>query len=213
VPEYAWVPVRADGTLLVRRYCFVLLPPGPYRFYLCGDAVVGAESPYDPSTGWSMCQGGYGQGGVGYSGLPPAPLPVGDPGALFRVVSDALRFDENDLAHNRRGSLSPRQGAGAVLVLDGVIESCHQHNFGMMGAIVSSMGTPGGRAVPMPHDPPGFVGRLRTWWLVGGRAIWVPASVCWAVPVGVVYRVYLDARTERVVSVEPVPRAQTGSPR
>ena len=59
-----------------------------------------------------------------YSGAPPAPLPVAEPGALFRVVSEALRFDEDDLAHNRRGALSPQQGGGAVVIIEGVLESC-----------------------------------------------------------------------------------------
>ena len=212
-PEYGWVPVRADGTLVVRQYCVLPLPPGPYRFYLCGDGIVGAEAPCDASAWWSINQGGYGSGGVSYSGSPPARLPVGDPEALFRVVSDALRFDENDLAYNRRGSLSPRQGAGAVVTLEGVIESCGQPNFGVVGALASSAAAPGGRVVLAPRDPPGFAGRLRTWWLVGGRAIWVPSCAYWAVPPGLAYRVYLDARTERVVSVEPVPHAQAGSPR
>ena len=207
-PEYGWVPVRADGTLVVRQYWRPA--PAPRAVSVPSLPVWDrcAEAPCDASAWWSMNQGGYGSGGVSYSGSPPARLPVGDPEALFRVVSDALRFDENDLAYNRRGSLSPRQGAGAVVTLEGVIESCGQPNFGVVGALASSAAAPGGRVVLVLRDPPWFAGRLRTWWLVGGRAIWVPSCAYWAVPPGLAYRVYLDARTERVVSVEPVPHVQ-----
>ena len=213
-PEYGWVPVRADGTLVVRQYCVLPLPPGPYRFYL--SAGTGSSAPKRRATralGGRSTRAATAAEACLNSGSPPARLPVGDPEALFRVVSDALRFDENDLAYNRRGSLSPRQGAGAVVTLEGVIETCGQPNFGVVGALASSAAAPGGRVVLAPRDPPGFAGRLRTWWLVGGRAIWVPSCAYWAVPPGLAYRVYLYARTERVVSVEPVPHAQAGSPR
>ena len=99
-----WAPVGANRWWLTPPYTRLMLPPGPYRFYRCRDLIVGAESPHDASTWWSISQSWVHRGGCYYSGLPPGPLPLGDPGSLFHVVSAALRFDENDLAHNRRGA-------------------------------------------------------------------------------------------------------------
>ncbi|HVR02690.1 MAG TPA: hypothetical protein VMT47_11200, partial [Polyangia bacterium] len=121
----------------------------------------------------------------------------------FRAVSDVLRFDESDLAHNRRGSLSPRQGAGAVAVVEGVLESCMTRNNGLFAP---AQATIGGYVVPAPAGR-GLDQIWRTWWVVGGRAIWVPTAVFWAVPHGAAYRVYLDAATGRVVSLEPLGHA------
>jgi hypothetical protein len=47
---------------------------------------------------------------------------------------------------------------------------------------------------------------------VNGRTILVPLDAFWAVPPGLVWRVYLDARTERVVSVELASHAHAAPP-
>jgi hypothetical protein len=47
---------------------------------------------------------------------------------------------------------------------------------------------------------------------VAGRVIPVPLGAFWAVAPGLAYRVYLDPRSERVVSVEPVARAPARQP-
>jgi hypothetical protein len=190
-PEQGWVPVREDGSLVIRQLCVLPLPPGPYRFYLCGDTIVGAESRRDARAWWSTCQGQHSPGPFRLTyrtGAPPAPFPIGDPAALFRVVSEALGFDESDLAHNRRGSLSPRQGAGTVLTIEGLLEGYWEW--------------------PMTENR--FGGPLRAWWIVGGRTIVAPVAPFWAVPPGLAYRMFLDPRSERVVSLEPVPHAQPG---
>jgi hypothetical protein len=198
-----WLPVRQDGAPLVPQYTLLMLPPGPWRFYFYGDQIVGAESPCDPTTGWSIAQGG-GRSSTSayYSGAPPAPLPVGDPGALFRVVGEALHFDADDLAHNRRGSLSPRQGAGPVVVIEGMLESCMEKS----GTFAMNKWLVGGPSIPAP--PSGLIAATpyRAWWIVAGRVMPVPMAASWSVPPGLSYRIYLDPRTERMVSVEPAPR-------
>jgi hypothetical protein len=75
--------------------------------------------------------------------------------------------------------LSPRQGSGRVLVVDGLISVDYT-----MHSRVS----------------------ITYWWDVGGRRIEVPLAWLYAVPAGVAYRCYLDERTNRVVSLEPLDR-------
>jgi hypothetical protein len=147
-PDRGWHPVRADGAPLLPPYTVLLLPPGPRRFYLYRDDLVGAESPRDPTAWWSITQGGVHRSAAAYhSGAPPAPLPVGDPTALFRAVSAALRFDESDLAHNRRGALSPRQGAGATIAIEGMLASCLERS----GTFAMNKWLTGdGREIPTP---------------------------------------------------------------
>ena len=61
----------------------------------------------------------------------------------------------------------------------------------------SILAPPGGLVAASPY---------RVWWIVAGRVIPVPMAAFWSVPPGLPYRIYLDPRTECVVSVEPAPR-------
>jgi hypothetical protein len=209
-PDRGLHPVRADGAPLLPGYTVLLLPPGPWRFYLHQGDIVGAESPRDPNAWWSITQGGVLRSSSAYhSGAPPAPLPVGDPAALLRAVSAALRFDADDLAHNRRGALSPRQGAGAVIAIEGMLESCVERS-GTFA--VNKWLTGDGRAIPTPPGGMTAASSHRAWWIVNGRTILVPLAAFWAVPPGLVWRVYLDAHTGRVLSAEPAPHAHAAPP-
>ena len=45
---------------------------------------------------------------------------------------------------------------------------------------------------------------IRYWWDVGGRRFEIPLPWISLAPAGVVYRVYADERTGRLLSMEPV---------
>lgn len=175
-----WVPARADGAPLpIQRAYGPMLPPGPWRFYFHDDRIVAAESPYDATTYWSVTQSPPISFTTfdGATILPPSPLPVGDPGALLAVLAAGIPFAWEDLEHNRRGQLSPRQGAGHALVVEGPLSL--------------------GWTMRTKVD-------IRYWWDVGRRRFEIPLSWSFLAPAGVVYRAYTDERTGRLLSMEPV---------
>jgi hypothetical protein len=175
-----WVPAGADGVPLpIQRAYGPMLPPGPWRFYFHDDRIVAAESPYDTTTYWSITQSPP-ISFTKFDGatlLPPSPLPVGDSGALLAVLTAGIPFTPEDLEHNRRGLLSSRQGAGRAFVVEGPLSL--------------------GWAMRTKID-------IRYWWDVGGRRFEIPLPWIYLAPAGVVYRVYADERTERLLSMEPV---------
>jgi hypothetical protein len=173
-----WTPVRPSGVPFASRVVAPLLPPGPYRFYLHDDQIVGAESPLDDATAWSVTQSApllFMSDEA--SSVHPAPLPIGEPETFRAVLGQVIGFTAEDLAYHRRGTLSPRQGGGRVITVEG----------------------------PLAVD---YTMRSRRsvtyWWNVGGRRIEVPIAWLYAVPPGLHYRCYLDERTYRLVSLEPL---------
>jgi hypothetical protein len=100
----------------------VLLPPGPFRVYLHDDQLVGAESRLGPgsySITQSLSLASPSLRLVPTSVTTMTPLPVGDRAALARALARAGQFTPDDLTHHRRGRLSPRQGTGAVVRVEG----------------------------------------------------------------------------------------------
>ncbi|MFN7131690.1 MAG: hypothetical protein ACK4N5_06380 [Myxococcales bacterium] len=174
-----WTPIRPSGQPFSTQAGGPLLPPGRYRFYLYDEQIVGAESPLDGTTYWSLAQNAPPLLGVGRKAslLPPAPLPVAEPAALRAVLGQVLGFTAEDLDHHRRGELSPRQGGGRVVAVEGPLA----HGYTMRGRYA-----------------------VTYWCEVGGRRFEVPLAWLYAVPPGVAYRCYVDERSQRIVSLEPI---------
>jgi hypothetical protein len=179
LPPAGWLAVRADGAPLPAPQAYgPVLPPGPWRFYLHDDRVVAAESPYDAATFWSITQNppiSYARAS-GVTSPPPAPLPVGDPGALVAAVAGGMGFTREDLDFNRRGQLSPRQGMGRAFCVAGVLTLSWE----MRSKI-----------------------DVRYGWHVGGRRFEVPLAWVPLAPPGVAYRAYFEERSGRLLSLEP----------
>ncbi|CAN98203.1 MULTISPECIES: hypothetical protein [Sorangium] len=115
--DYVMEP--ADGSAPVRAAA-APLPPGPYRGYLLPRSrlLIAAESTVVPGGAWSISlgvpdvEGGVFAGRPGRTALaqPFSMAPhVGDRIELFRALASALRFNAEDLGHNRRGRISLRQ--------------------------------------------------------------------------------------------------------
>jgi hypothetical protein len=179
LPSSGWVVLRADGAPMpVQQAYGPVLPPGPWRFYLHDDRIVAAESPYDATTFWSITQNPpivYTRSS-GVTSPPPAPLPVGDPGALVAAVAGGMGFTREDLDFNRRGQLSPRQGGGRALCVEGVLALSWE----MRSKI-----------------------DVRYGWHIGGRRFEVPLAWVPLAPPGVAYRAYFEERSGRLLGLEP----------
>jgi hypothetical protein len=172
----AWTPHDATGLPLTSTAVGPWLPPGPWRFYLYGDQIVGAESPLDRSATWSNTQTvDLMRSTSATTPLPATPLPVGDPEALLKILGDVVGFTPDELAYHRRGQLAPHQGTGDVLRIEGMLAAAW---------------TVRGRSCSY-H------------WEVGGEKFDVPAAWMTAAPPGVFYRVYVHARARRPLSLEP----------
>lgn len=97
------------------------LPPGPYRAYVLprSRVVVAAESTVVPGGVWSISLTNPKEVGLHLDSRPglgsalAQPFPtaphIGECAELLRALADALAFDAEDLEHNRRGTMSPRQ--------------------------------------------------------------------------------------------------------
>ncbi|WP_437305629.1 hypothetical protein [Sorangium sp. So ce388] len=116
--NYVLEPV--DGSLAVHARS-APLPPGPYRAYVLprSRVVVAAESTAFPGGVWSISLanpkevGLYLDSGPGLGSALAQPFPVaphiGDRAEVLRALAHALDFNAEDLGHNRRGTMSPRQ--------------------------------------------------------------------------------------------------------
>jgi hypothetical protein len=176
-----WTPIAAGGAPLPALAGGPMLPPGPFRFYLHEDRIVAAESPLDATTYWSITQSSSSlfDPSAGSVQLPPAPFPVGDPEALRTVLADAMGFTHDDLDHYRRGELPHRMGAGRVVSVDGPL------------AIGWTM-----------HSKVSVTYR----WEVADRRFEVPLAWLQAAPPGVLYRCYVEERSQRLLGLEPLGR-------
>ncbi|WP_437295851.1 hypothetical protein [Sorangium sp. So ce426] len=114
-----YVMEAADGSAPVHAGS-APLPPGPYRGYLLPRSrlLIAAESTVVPGGAWSISLGvpdehlGLFHRRAGTIALAqPFPLAphIGDRAELLRALAGALGFDAEDLDHNRRGMMSPRQ--------------------------------------------------------------------------------------------------------
>ncbi len=175
-PVGGWVPVGMNGARLAVAAGGPVLSPGPYRFYFHDDRLVGAESPLDATRFWSIAQIDPFKLGAA-SGPRPPPLPIGNPEALRAGLASLLGFTADDLAHHRRGELSPRQGVGRVVAVEGTL------------AYAFTMHS---RSSVTYH------------WDVGGRRFDIPLGWISKVPYNVVYRCYVDERSQRLLSLEPL---------
>jgi hypothetical protein len=177
-PPAGWVPADTRGVPLAIKPPAPLLPPGAYRFYLCDQYLVAAESPLDPTTYWSITQSSPMTLKLdGVTQMPPSPLPVGDAGALLAVLAGGMGFTREDLEHHRRGVLAPHQGMGRVMAIDGALSLAW--------------------AVRSKFD-------VDYRWEIGGRQFEIPLAWIWLAPPGVVYRCYIDQQSQRLLSLEPV---------
>lgn len=114
-----YVAEATDGSGPVRAEV-APLAPGPYRFYLLPESrvAVAAESTAVPGGLWTVALhsapdvaaslfGAFENSAAAHPiGSPPT---VGDPAELLRALAAALHFNAEDLAHNRRGTLSAKQ--------------------------------------------------------------------------------------------------------
>jgi hypothetical protein len=178
VSRTGWAPAGLDGVPFALKQPVPVLPPGPYRFYLHNGYLVAAESPLDTSRSYSITQNASSMSfttAAATSPRPP-PLPVGDPGALVAGLAATMGFTWEDLQYHRQGMLSPRQGVGRVFVVEGPL----------------SFTWTGNPRVSVTY-----------WWEVGGRQFPIPLDWMWLAPMGVVYRCYVDAQSQRLLSMEP----------
>ncbi|WP_437778606.1 hypothetical protein [Sorangium sp. So ce1097] len=116
--DYALEPT--DGTPPVLAG-WAPLPPGPYWAYCLprSRVVIAAESTVVPGGVWSISLADAGQLGLSFHftqsagrvlAEPFSAAPhIGDRAELLRAAAAALGFDAEDLEHNRRGTVSPRQ--------------------------------------------------------------------------------------------------------
>jgi hypothetical protein len=170
-----WIARDAGGASLVT----FALPPGPYRFYVHEGRIVGAESPLGPGSFsiqevlvrpqyWTL---------VPWSITRMTALPVGDRATLLGALAQTLGFSPADLDANRRGALSPAQGAGAVVTVDGTAQ--------------------------FKWDAPTKI-TIRHYLVVGQTEIRIPEKLGAVVVPGLHYRVYRRACDGVLVSLEPV---------
>lgn len=116
--NYVLEPTDGSSAVIAR---WAPLPPGPYRAYCLprSRVVIAAESTVVQGGAWSISLADPNQVGLSFNSGPGvasvmaqpftvAPY-VGDLVELLRAMSTALDFDAEDLGHNRRGTLSPRQ--------------------------------------------------------------------------------------------------------
>ncbi|MGK3999126.1 hypothetical protein [Sorangium sp. So ce1024] len=116
--DYALEPT--DGTPPVLAG-WAPLPPGPYRAYCLprSRVVIAAESTVVPGGVWSISLADATQLGLSFHftqsagrvlAEPFSAAPrIGDRVELLRAAAAALDFNAEDLEHNRRGTVSPRQ--------------------------------------------------------------------------------------------------------
>ncbi|WP_437991171.1 hypothetical protein [Sorangium sp. So ce145] len=116
--DYALEPTDGASPVLAG---WAPLPPGPYRAYCLprSRVVTAAESTVVPGGVWSISLADANQTGLSFhftrdagrvlaEPFPAAPH-IGDPAELLRAMAAGLDFDAEDLGHNRRGTVSPRQ--------------------------------------------------------------------------------------------------------
>ncbi|WP_437926487.1 hypothetical protein WMF37_47025 [Sorangium sp. So ce291] len=116
--DYALEPT--DGTPPVLAG-WAPLPPGPYRAYCLPRSriVIAAESTVIPGGVWSISLADAKQMGTSFHftrsagrvfAEPFSAAPhIGDRVEPLRAMAAALDFDAEDLGHNQRGTMSPRQ--------------------------------------------------------------------------------------------------------
>ncbi len=158
------------------------LPPGPYRFYVYERRIAGAESPLGP--GFFSLQQMFPKRSFRdrfpyvRSTSCMTPLPVGDPQTLMAALSQALGFSAEDLDANRRGWLSPAQGQGNAVVVEG------------RGQVKWVL-----RSKLRPAD---------CYIVIGDVEIPIPSQCAGVFVPGLTYRVYRRASDGTLLSLEPI---------
>ena len=160
----------------------VALPPGPYRFYVHERRIAGAESPLGP--GFFSLQQVFPPRSFRDHLLYPrslsrmTPLPVGDPQTLMAALSQTLGFSAADLDANRRGWLSPAQGQGAAVAIEGPAQ--------LKWVLRSKL---------RPAD---------CYIVIGTEEIPIPFQFSGVFVPGLTYRVYRRASDGALLSLEPI---------
>jgi hypothetical protein len=155
----------------------ISLPPGPYRFYLHGARIVGAESPFGP--GFYSIAEAISSSALLNGSSRRSFIHIGDLLTYMTVIGQKLGFSFEELELNRKGWLSPRQGGGQA--------------FSTVGQLQLRWGVQGGERQP----------RVDYVWVLGGESIPVVADMATVVVPGIHYRVY-RAPGGRLVSLEPL---------